>query len=272
MTGAGPKRAARDFKGSCERTVGIFFQAVFGVETRDAGRAAARVTALLQADDVGADRRHRALCDTDLAGHAHEVRALDGAFFTRGEALAEGALDHRGVAVVAGEIKGGLAAVAGDAGNDGLGELAEIEAVRGGEAVEIRLAGEEAYPGDEPGDRGDLARAHQEQPAEVGEREEVGEGLDGEGFEGRSPSLSGALGLAPHAAADSAARTPPRNNRREQPGGFTSLDGDAKEAAVLGADAEQVLLSFEEASLLVLHHLAVDVDGAALDEAHALRA
>src|SRR5512133_51475 len=83
------------------------------------------------------------------------------------------------------------------------------------------------------------------------------------GLRGSSPSSSGALGPALHAAADSAARTPPRKPRREQPSGFTSLDGDTEEAAVLGADAEQVLLALEELGLLVLPHLAVDVDGAA---------
>src|SRR4051812_11354589 len=69
------------------------------------------------------------------------------------------------------------------------------------------------------------------------------------GLSGMSPSSSGAWGRAPHAGGDSAARTPPRNPRREQPSGFTSLDGDTEEAAVLRADAEQVLLPLEELAL-----------------------
>ena len=170
---------------------------------------------MLQTDHVGADHRHGAGGDADLAGHAHEVRALRDALFTRGEPLAKGTLDRQGITVVASQPEGGLAALTRIARDGGLGDLAEIEAGGGGEAVEIRLAGEAANLGDQPGDRGDLARAHQEQPAEVGEREEIGEGLDGEGLEREIAELQRRLRARAARGGgerreDAAEETPPR--------------------------------------------------------------
>jgi hypothetical protein len=93
------------------------------------------VPALLQPDDAGAEHRHGAGGDADLAGHAHEVRALHDALLTGGEPLAKGTLDRHGIAVVAGQPEGGLAAVGCIARDGGLGELAEIEAGGRSEAV-----------------------------------------------------------------------------------------------------------------------------------------